>query len=142
MLSTLLRAEFFRGESFGFGERMGGGDFDIGLVAAAFPVGVGDGIDGASEGNANPKMIVDAVAVNGMSAAAGGLADNGGAFQSLQVVGELFATGKGFFRGQNESWLADEAGAWNVRQSPILVGGIVLAGPKIVEVRALCEEVG
>src|SRR5258708_2559784 len=77
-----------------------------------------------------------------MRAAPSGFANDGGAFQYFQIVGELFAAGKSFFGGQDEGRLAVEALAGNVGQSPILVGDVTFAGPKIVEVGALGEQIG
>src|SRR6266852_6701681 len=65
----LFRAEFFGGELLGGGEGVGGGNFHVGLDAGSFPVGLGDGVDGAGERDANPEMVVNAVTGNGMGAA-------------------------------------------------------------------------
>src|SRR6267143_4865414 len=58
---SLFRAEFLGGELLGGGEGVGGRDFYVGLDAGSFPVGLGDGVDGAGKGHANHKMAVNAV---------------------------------------------------------------------------------
>src|SRR5580704_7067478 len=85
---------FFRGELLSSGKGVGGGNFDVGLDAGAFPVGFGDGVDSAGEGDTDHEMFVNAVAGDRMGAAAGGFADKGGAFQILEVVAKLLGAGE------------------------------------------------
>src|SRR6266478_2027201 len=87
--AELFRGEFFGGEFLGGGEGVGGWDFYVGLDAGAFPVGLADRIDGAGEGDANHEMVVNAVAGDWMGAASGGLANDGGTLEVLEVVAEL-----------------------------------------------------
>jgi hypothetical protein len=49
----------------GCGEGVGGGNLDVGLDAGSFPVGLGDGVDGAGKGHANHKMVVNAATGTG-----------------------------------------------------------------------------
>jgi len=58
---SLFRDQFFRGELLSRGEGLGGGNLHVGLDTGSFPVGFGDGADGACEGHANHKMFVNAV---------------------------------------------------------------------------------
>src|SRR5260370_14832101 len=58
---SLFRAEFLGGELLGGGEGVGGTDFYVELDAGSFPVGLGDGVDGAGKGHANHKMAVNSV---------------------------------------------------------------------------------
>jgi len=58
---SLFRDHFFRGKLLSRDEGLGGGNLYVGLNTGSFPVGFGDGIDGACEGHANHKMVVNAV---------------------------------------------------------------------------------
>jgi hypothetical protein len=53
--------EFIGGEFLGGGEGVGGGNFYVGLDAGSFPVGLGDGVDGAGKRRASfikwPSML-------------------------------------------------------------------------------------
>src|SRR6266851_4569639 len=100
----LFRAEFFGGELLGGGEGVGGGNFHVGLDAGSFPVGLGDGIDGPGKGHANHEVGVNAVTGNRMGAASGGLANDGGTFQILEVVAELLGTGESLLRREHVGW--------------------------------------
>jgi hypothetical protein len=73
----LFGGEFIGGEFLSGGEGVGGGNLDVGLDAGTFPVGLGDGVDGAGEGDANPEIVVNAVTGDGMGAASRGLASAG-----------------------------------------------------------------
>src|SRR5258708_34757831 len=77
-----------------------------------------------------------------MGAAPGGFADDGGAFQVLEVVAELLGAGKSFLGGQDVGGLAIQALSRDVGQSPILMGHIALALPEIVQVGGAGKEVG
>src|SRR5215218_9481875 len=70
-------------------ERLVGGDFHVGLDAGALPVGLGDGAHGAPRGDEGAEVRAESVAAAGVGAAAGRLADERGALQVLEVVGEL-----------------------------------------------------
>src|SRR5215472_16461305 len=96
-----LCSELFCGELLGGGQCVRGGNFDVRLNAGAFPVGVRDGIYGARERHSNPEMLGDAVSVHRVSASPGGLADDGGALEILQVIAELFRARKSVLGSQN-----------------------------------------
>jgi hypothetical protein len=51
---------------------IGGGKFYVGLDTGSFPVGLGDGVDGAGRVHADHEVVVNAVAGDGMGAAPGG----------------------------------------------------------------------
>jgi hypothetical protein len=89
---NLFRAKFFGSELLGGGEGVGGGNLYVGFDAGSFSVGLGDGVDGPGKRHANHKMAVNSVTGDGMGAASGGLADDGGTFQILEVVAEFFGT--------------------------------------------------
>src|SRR5579863_7145501 len=141
VIPGLLRMKFFSGELLRGGQSVGGGDFDVGLDASAFPIGVGDGINGAREGDTDSEVLGDAVAADRVRTASGGFADDGGALERLEVIGELFATGKSFFGGQHERWFAVEPLAGNVLKRPILVGDVPFASPEVVQMGAFGKEI-
>lgn len=109
------------GEVLGGGEGIGSGRFDVGRDAGSLPAGVGDGINGGGERDADFEMGVDAMARDGMGAASGDFADDGGAFLLLEIVGEFFAAGESAMRRENVGWLRREAFAGDVRQRPELL---------------------
>ncbi len=122
--AELFRAEFFGGEFLGGGEGVGGGNLDVGLDAGSFPVGLGDGVDGSGKGHANHEVAVNAVTGNRMGAASGDFADEGCAFQILEVVAELLGTRESSLRREHIGRLRVQSLPGHVRQSPILVGGL------------------
>src|SRR5579859_1290012 len=124
-----FRGQFFSGKLLCGGQSIGGGNFYVRLNSGAFPVRVRDGIDGASKGHANPEMLGDAVAAHGMCATAGGLANDGRALESLQVISELLSAGKGLLGSQNKRGLAIQTLARHIGKCPILVRDVALAGP-------------
>src|SRR5262249_51394317 len=66
-----------------------------------------------------------------VGAAAGGLADDGGPAELLEVVAELLAAGeRGGTRQHVHGLVLAEAATWNVRQRPGLPEQVVLAVPK------------
>ena len=67
--------------------------------------------------------------------------NDGGTLEGFQVVSEFFSTGERVTGSENEGRLPFQAFAGNVRQSPILVGLVGFAFPKIVEVRGVVEEI-
>src|SRR6266404_2797338 len=77
-----------------------------------------------------------------MGAASGGLADDGGALEILEVVAELLRAGESFLGGQDVGGLAVQVLAGDVGQSPILMGHIALALPEIVQVGRLGKQIG
>src|SRR5260370_9798983 len=133
----LFGAEFFGGEFLGGGEGVGGGNLYVGLDAGSFPVGLRDGVDGPGEGHANHEMGVNAVTGNGMGAASGGFADEGGAFQILVVVAELLGARESSLRRERICRLAVQAVPGHVRPRPILVALIPLSLPGIVQAGGL-----
>src|SRR6266436_1580861 len=66
---------FFSGQLFCCRKRISCRNLHVGLHAGAFPIGVGDGIDGASEGHTDAEMLGDPMAADGMRAASAGFAD-------------------------------------------------------------------
>lgn len=123
----------------GGGEGVGGGDFYAGGDAGSFPTGVSDGIDGGGERDADDEVGVDAMAGDGMGAAAGDFADDGGALLLLKIVGEFFAAGKSAMRSEDVGRLSGEAFAGDVRQRPELLSCVSFASPQVVQMRWLIE---
>ncbi len=69
--------------------------------AAPFPVGLGDRVLRPEEGHHHHEATVEADRLHRMGAAAGGLADDGGPLQVLEVVGELLGSREGLRAGQD-----------------------------------------
>src|SRR5690349_1806977 len=86
-------------------------------------------------------MIVDAVAGNRVSTTAGGLADNCGPLQVLQIVSELFGAGEGAFGGEHEYRLAAEPLSGHVGARPKLLRLVFFSIVEIVQVSPLFKEV-
>ena len=133
----LFGAEFFGGEFLGGGEGVGGGNFYVGLDAGTFPICFADGIDGAGKGNANHEMSVNAMTGDRMGAASGGFANEGGTLEVLEVAAELFGAGKSLLGDEHIGGLSIQTLPGHVGERPILMGGIVLALPDIVQVGGL-----
>src|SRR5207302_11170994 len=117
----LFGAEFFGGEFLGGGEGVGGENFYVGLDAGSFPIGLGDGIDGAGKGNANHEMSVNAMTGDRMGAASGGFANEGGTLEVLEVVAELFGAGESLLGREHIRRLPVQSLAGHVGQSPVLM---------------------
>ena len=67
------------------GESIGGRYLYVGLDAGAFPVGFGDGVDGASERDADHEVVVDAMAIDWMRATSSGFADDGSTLTHVRL---------------------------------------------------------
>src|SRR5215510_11275183 len=96
----------FRSEFLSHFERFRGGDLDVGFDAGSLPVRLRDRVDRSRERHPDHEVIVDAVAGDRVRTAARGLADNRGALEVLQVVGEFLGAREGPLGGQNEYGLA------------------------------------
>jgi hypothetical protein len=72
-----------------------GWNFDVGLNAGGFPVALGVGVNGAVFGNGHPVVIVDAMPYTSVGTPGSSFADDSGALQHFQVVGELLRSGDG-----------------------------------------------
>src|ERR1700735_4277498 len=103
------------GELFGSSESVGGFDFDVGGDAHAFPIGDAVRIGDADFGNTDAVVVVDAMKCTDVGGSAGGLADDGGALEHFEVVGELLRGGEGEGRGEDVDGLAGEQTAGDRR---------------------------
>jgi len=113
-------------------EGVGGFDLHVGGDAGAFPIGVGDGVDGAGEGNADHEVIVDAMGGDGMGASAGAFTDDSSALLRLEIVGKFLCAGEGAVCSEDKCGLAGKRGAGHVGKGPILGGRVFLAVVEIV----------
>ena len=75
-----------------------------------------------------------------MRTAAGCLAHNGGTLQLVEVVAELFGSRKSPLGRQHVHRLTVQALARHKGQSPILLGGVALPFPDVVQVRRFREQ--
>ena len=82
-------------------QRRLGGHRDVGLYARAFPVGIGNRIDGAPARNEDREAVRQGDDVAGVRAAAGRFADDDRALARLQIVRELLGGRKRAPAGQH-----------------------------------------
>src|SRR6185503_10841427 len=84
------RDRFLEGHDTGHEQSLIGGHVHVRCYARAFPICFCDRTDRTSRWNEHSEMLADAETSAGMRSAAGCLADDGCAFEILQVVSEFF----------------------------------------------------
>src|SRR6185312_3219712 len=137
----VIRLKFRLSELNCRGERIVARGFVVGRDAGTLPVGPGDGVDGAGDGDRDAEMRVDGEATDGMGAAAGRFADNRGALEVLEVVGELFGTREGSLGGEDVDGLRGEPLAGHPGQRPVLCRLVIASVVQVVDVLVGVEEI-
>src|SRR5581483_3093281 len=88
---------------------------DIWFHPRPFPIRLCDRIDRLRKRYANDKAIIDTYPAYRMSAAAGDLADDGGALQTLEVIAEFLCARESPRRGQHINRNVGEPPSRNIR---------------------------
>jgi len=84
--------QFFHGEFLRRRERISSRNFHIGLHSDSLPIGLGDWVDSPCKRHSDHKVIIDAMPGDWVGTAPGDFADDRGAFEIFQVVGEFLGT--------------------------------------------------
>src|SRR5258708_22699538 len=108
-----------------------GAGLDVGRDAGSFPVAARLRVDGRGDRYGRLQVRMDPEPLAGVGAAAGGLADNGGPAELLEVIAELLPAGeRDSARQRVHRFVLAEAAARHVGQCPDLPWQVVLAFPQ------------
>src|SRR5258708_7714040 len=101
---SLAMGEKLGGALLGCLEGLVGGDGDVGRDAGDRPVGRGVGVADAALADADAEVRIDAVEDADVSGPTGGFADDDGAMEHFEAVGEMLGGGICARRREDEEW--------------------------------------
>src|SRR5579862_5015531 len=123
-------------------ERLALWNYHIRNHSLALPIRLRDWIDRAASGKREHEMLANKLRSHGMRAASRRFSHDCRALQCLEVVRELFSTGKSLMTCEHKNRLgAPKLSAGNVGPRPELIGAVGRAPEEIVEVHALIEQI-